>query len=124
MRLKEGEAGINAVLEVVSTVEYVHATSRSAYALSHAQEIREVKNAGAGDERLLPAGRDSGYLWRANTFTHFIERDDGLYVESETLGLSRKFPPLLGWIIEPIVRRLGRRTAETSLKEFLAALAK
>jgi hypothetical protein len=122
MRIKEGEAGISAVLQIVSTIRYVHPTSRSAYALSHSHEIREVKNAGARDERLLPVGRDSGYLWRADTFTQFVEQEGGVYVETETLGLSRQFPPLLGWIIEPIARRLGRRSVETSLQEFLAAV--
>jgi hypothetical protein len=33
--------------------------------------------------------------------------------------LSRSFPPLLGWIIEPIARRLGRRSAATSLQEYI-----
>jgi len=122
MRVKEGEAGISAVLQIVSTVRYVYPAARTAYAVSDAHEIREVKNAGGRDERLLPAGRDSGYLWRANTFTRFIEYDDGVYVETETLGLSRQFPPLLGWIIEPIARRLGRRSVESSLQEFVAAV--
>jgi hypothetical protein len=50
MRLKEGEAGITAVLQIVSTVHYVYPTSRSAYSLSQSVDIREVENAGAGDE--------------------------------------------------------------------------
>jgi hypothetical protein len=70
----------------------------------------------------MEAGRDSGYLWRASTFTCFVETKDGLYVETETIGLSRAFPPLLGWIIEPIARRLGRRSVATSLQEFATAL--
>ncbi len=122
MRLKEAEAGVSAVLEIRSTIQYFHSTSGSVYALSNADEIREVKNAGNRDERLLPAGRDSGYLWRANTFTHFLEQKDGVFVEMETLGLSRRFPPFLGWIIEPIARRLGRKSVETSLQEFLTAV--
>lgn len=122
MRLKEGEAGVSAVLEIRSTIEYVDSTDRSVCALSNADEIREVKNAGGRDERLLPAGRDSGYLWRANTFTRFFEGKDGVFVEMETLGLSRPFPPLLGWIIEPIARRLGRKSVEASLQEFVAAV--
>jgi hypothetical protein len=122
MRVKEGEAGISAVLQIDSTVRYAHVSDSSAYAVSDAREIREVKDAGRRDERLLPAGRDSGYLWRANTFTRFIEQQDGVYVETETLALSRQFPPLLGWIIEPIARRVGRRSVETSLREFVAAL--
>ena len=122
MRLREGEAGITAVLDVESTIRYAYPVERVAYVISNADQIREVKNAGGRDERLLPAGRDSGYLWRANTFTYFSEQDDGVYIEMETLGLSRRFPPMLGWLIEPIARRMGRKSVENSLQEFLTAI--
>jgi hypothetical protein len=124
MRIKGSGGGVSAVLDVRSTIAYVRPTSWSAYAISNLDEIREVKNAGARDESLLPAGRDSGYLWHGNSFTFFSERDGGLYVEAETIGLSRRFPPMLGWIIEPIARRIGRQSVETSLKEFAAALGR
>jgi len=122
MRIKEGAAGISAVLQVRSTVRYLHPTSGSVLVISSADEIQEVKNAGDRDERLLPAGRDRGYLWRASTFTRYVEHPDGVWVEMETLGLSRRFPPLLGWLIEPIARRLGRRSVEGTLREFEAAV--
>jgi hypothetical protein len=124
LRVKEGEAGITAVLEIRSTIRYVARTDQSVYVISNADEIRQVQNAGRADERLLPAGRDSGYLWRANTFTHLFEHQGGVYVEMETIALSRRFPPLLGWVIEPIARRLGRKSVQTSLQEFLAAVQK
>ena len=122
IRLKEGEAGVSAVLDIHSTVRYFHPTDRAVYAISNADEIREVQNAGQSNEQLLPAGRDSGYLWRTSSFTAFRESDAGVSVEMETLGLSRGFPPLLGWFIEPIARRLGRRSIERSLQEFAAAV--
>jgi hypothetical protein len=122
MRLKEGEAGVTAILDVESTIRYWYPTPLTAYAISSAERIREVKNAGDRDERLLDPGRDSGYLWRANTFTFFSHQDDGVYIEMETLGLSRRFPPMLGWVIEPIARRVGRRSVETSLREFVVAV--
>jgi len=122
MRIREGEAGVTAVLDVRSSVRYVRVTDRRVYAISDATEIREVRNAGRRDEQLRPPGRDSGYLWRASTFSYFDERDDGVYLEMETLGLSRRFPPMLGWIIEPIARRLGRRSIERSLADFHAAV--
>ena len=122
MRLKASAGGIAAVLEIRSTIRYSHPSDRVAYALSNADEIREVKNAGQTNERLLPVGRDSGYLWRASNFTRFTERDGGVYVEMESLGLSRGFPPFLGWFIEPIARRLGRESIERSLEEFIAAV--
>jgi hypothetical protein len=122
LRLKEGEAGITAVLQVRSTIRYIAANEHSVYSISTADEIREVKNAGSRNEELLPAGRDSGYLWRAQVFNWFVQREDGVYLETETLGLSRGFPPFIGWFIEPIARRLGRKSVESSLLQFRSAL--
>jgi hypothetical protein len=122
VRIREGEAGITAVLDVQTIVDYVFPDARTAYTLSSSEEIREVENAGDRDERRLPAGQDHGYLWRAATFTYLRQLEGGVYVEMETLGLSRQFPAGLGWLIEPIARRLGRRSVERSLTEFLAAV--
>jgi hypothetical protein len=90
--------------------------------VSDSIEIREVAQAGRSDERHLPVGQDRGYLWRANTFAYYEAQDGGVYMELETLGLSRRFPPMLGWMIEPIARRLGRKSVEGSLTEFRDAL--
>ena len=122
IRLKEGEAGINAVLDVRSAVDYRTQADGSVTAVSRSEEIREVENAGRSNETLLPAGRDSGYLWRAHTLTHFAAERDGILVVMETIGLSRRFPRGLGWLIEPIARRLGRKSVEGSLGEFAAAV--
>ncbi len=122
MRVKEGSGVVTAVLDIRSRVTYAFPRPGQGYALSYAEDIREVTDAGTATERRLPAGRDSGYLWRAGTFTTYVERDAGVYVELETLGLSRGFPPLLGWIIEPIARRLGRKSVEASLQEFRDAV--
>ena len=122
MRLREGEAGITAVLDVESTVRYYFPSPQIAYAISTSNEIREIENAGGRDEQRLEPGHDSGYLWRASTLTCFREEEGGVYVEMETLGLSRRFPPMLGWIIEPIARRLGRKSVERTLQEFVEAV--
>jgi hypothetical protein len=81
-----------------------------------------VDNFGKRNESLLPVGKDSGYLWRAHTLTQFIAEENGVFIVMETLGLSRQFPPLTGWIIEPIARRIGRKSVEGSLDEFLTAI--
>ena len=122
LRLEERAGIVSAVLDVWSAVRYVRVNSARAYSLSGATEIREVVGAEQADERLLPAGQGKGYLWRANAFTKYVERDGGVYMELETLGLSRDFPRLLGWIIEPIARRIGRKSVEGSLEAFREAL--
>jgi hypothetical protein len=121
IRLKEGEAGINAVLDVRSAVDY-RSQNGSVTAVSRSEEIRQIEDAGRSDEKPLPAGRDSGYLWRAHTFTHFTPEEGGVFIVMETLGLSRGFPPWMGWLIEPIARRLGRKSVEGSLNEFVTAI--
>ena len=121
MRLKEGEAGVTAVLDVRSTVRYVFPEKGPVFTFLNSEEIREVRGAGTADEVLLPPGRDSGYLWRFDMFTSFVEFPDGVYVETETLALSRTIPPMLGWFIKPIARRLGRKSVVRSLEELQAA---
>jgi len=122
LRLHERAGVVTATLDVTSTVQYVRVDSHRAYSLSETTDIREIANAGRPDEHALDSEDSHGYLWRANTFTSYLERGGGLYVTIETLGLSRRFPPLLGWIIEPIARRLGRKSVEGSLREFREAL--
>jgi hypothetical protein len=117
-----GSAGrVSVVLEVRSVVRYERQAT-SALSVGASEDIREVVAAGQPHERLLPAGRDSGYLWRANTFTRFVQRAGGVEMELETIGLSRRFPAMLGWLIEPIARRLGRRSVERTLREFALAV--
>jgi len=121
IRLKE-DAGLTAVLDVRSAVEYRTQRDGSITAISKSEEIHQVQNYGKPDESPLPVGRDSGYLWRAHTLTHFVAEENGVFIVMETLGLSRRFPPLTGWIIEPIARRIGRKSVEGSLDEFLTAI--
>lgn len=121
MRLKEGGGGVTAVVDVRATARYVIPEKGPVFTFLSSNEIREVRAAGTPDEVLLPPGRDSGYLWRLDVFTAFVETPDGVYVERETLGLSRTIPAMLGWFIKPIARRIGRKSVVRSLEEFQAA---
>jgi hypothetical protein len=123
-RIEESAGVVSATLDVWSTIRYVRVDRTLAYSLSTATEIREVENPGKPNERLLAAGNDRGYLWQASTFSKLVQRDGGVYMELETLGLSRRVPAMLGWLIEPIARRLGRKSVETSLREFRDAVDK
>ena len=121
-RFEEDAGVVSATFDLWSTVRYVRVDRTRAYSVATATEIREVENAGTPNERLLAAGKDRGYLWQAGSFSKLVERDGGVYIELETFGLSRGFPAMLGWIIEPIARRLGRKSVEGSIKEFRDAL--
>lgn len=122
LRMRESAGGLSATLEVRSNIVYTRVDPRHAFVLSRSEEIHEVKNPNKPSERLLPPGEDNGYLWRARAMTRFVEDDAGVWMEMETLGLSRAFPPMIGWAIEPIARVVGRRSAEASLGDFKRAV--
>jgi hypothetical protein len=75
---------------------------------SYSTHIAEVQNAGEPDERELPAGMDHGYLWRLNSYWKLEEKDGGVYLQIESVALSRRVPVLIAWLINPIVRNLSR----------------
>jgi hypothetical protein len=121
-RMRQSAGGLTATVDVWSNIRYVKSDATHAYVLSSSDSIREVKDAGRSTERYVAAGRENGYLWRGATFTRFVESDGGVYMEMETIGLSRAFPPLLGWVIEPIARHVGRASVEDSVQEFRRAV--
>lgn len=122
LRVKESGGGLSATLDVTSRVEYTYPDDRSAYSIATSDEIREIRDAGTANERSLPPGHDSGYLWRAATFNYLGARAGGVFAETEAIGLSRRFPSFLAWIIEPAARRLGRNSIERSMVEFAEAV--
>jgi hypothetical protein len=74
-------------------------------------------------EREKPAGRDSGYLWRLNTYWRFLERDGGTYVQCESISLTRGIPLGLAWLIGPFVNSIPRESLEFTLDTTRRALA-
>ena len=113
---------VTGVVDVWMVTEYQHLRPGRATAVARAECVRQVEHAGEPAERRLRPGTGNGYLWRANAMSKYLERDGGVYLELNTIGLSRGFPALLGWIIEPIARRLGRGSAGESLNQFRVAL--
>ena len=75
---------------------------------SYSTRIAEVENADRPDEREKSIGNDHGYLWRLNNYWRFQERDGGVYVQVESVALSRSVPTLLAWLVNPLLKRVPR----------------
>jgi hypothetical protein len=101
-----------------TAVHYPISPTRLATA-SWATRIAEVKDAGKPNERELPPGKDHGFLWRLNTYWRMEEKDGGVYIECQTVSLTRPVALGLGWLINPIIRTLPRE----SLAHILTAAA-
>jgi hypothetical protein len=89
----------------------------------HSTRVAEVEHPGTAAERELPPGHDGGYLWRLNTYWRLLEKDDGVYVECESISLTRDIPFGLGWIVKPFVTSLPKDslafTLETTRKTLM-----
>ncbi len=85
--------------------------------------MQEVEDPGGPNEREKPVGHDGGYVWRLNTYWRFVERDGGVYVQCESVTLTRGIPFGLGWLIGPFVTSIPREsltfTLETARKTLL-----
>src|SRR6202043_3168726 len=84
--------------------------------------IAEVQHAGTSEEREKPVGHDNGFLWRFNNYCGLEERNDGTYVQCESVSLSRTIPAGLGWLIGPFVTSIPRESLEFTLQTMRGAL--
>jgi len=87
------------------------------YIVADATRVQDVENYGQPDERLLPPDHGKGYVWRLHTMTRYEERNGGVYVEMETIALSREVPTALRWMINPVVARFSRSELTMSLRQ-------
>ncbi|MCX6619951.1 MAG: hypothetical protein NTY38_02505 [Acidobacteria bacterium] len=115
--------GITVVLDTEHQIHYQRLSEQLWQSRSRAVRIAEVQNPGSPRERSLPPGRDHGFLWRLHSYWRFQEADGGVYVECQAVSLSRAVPPALGWLLDPIVRKLPRESLVNTLRATRAALA-
>jgi hypothetical protein len=64
----------------------------------------------------LTRTEEHGFLWRQNTYWSCEERDGGLYVQVESLSLTRSIPHGLGWAIAPYVESVPGESLEFTLR--------
>jgi len=92
---------------------------------SFTTRIAEVDNVGTKDEKERPEGDDRGYLWRLNSYWRFKEADGGVWIECESISLSRSIPFPLGYVpgIKGIVESLPRESMGNTLVSIRDALS-
>jgi hypothetical protein len=114
---------ITVTLNTNHAVHYFPVDSRRWYSRSYSTRIAEVENADTPNEREKPVGHDGGFLWRINSYWKFAEKDGGVYVECESVSLTRDIPTGLGWLIKPFVTSIPKESLEMTMGSTRAALA-
>jgi hypothetical protein len=101
---------------------YVRVDAKRWYSIGYSTRLQEVQGYGRPDERDLPPGQGSGYIWRLYTIARFEQKDDGVYEEIEAIALSRDIPVAVRWLVTPIVRDISKNSLLTSLRQMEEAV--
>lgn len=118
---------LTAILDTDHEVHYHRVDATRAWSISRSTRIQQVEDAGEKAEHLDPVGRDGGFLWGIDTWWRIQQRDGGVYLESQSVSLTRDIPTGLGWLIGPYVESVPREsltsTLENTRRELLRRLA-
>ncbi|MBI3934416.1 MAG: hypothetical protein HY316_06960 [Acidobacteria bacterium] len=97
------------------TASYHQKDSRHVFSRSHSTKIAQLDDPDTPQEKEKPVGEDSGFLWRLNSYWRYEEAPSGVYIECESVSLSRGIPFGFGWIIGSYVESVPRESLENTL---------
>ena len=121
LRLKKVKV-LTVVLNTEHEATVFKGSDGRSYVFSHSTRIAEVRNVGEKDEKELPVGKDSGFVWRLNAYWALEQVEDGVLLGCASVSLSRQIPWGLGWMIRPFVESTPRETLEEMLQATRVAL--
>jgi hypothetical protein len=121
MRVRQHHV-ITVVMDSSYDVTFGRLDTLDGYSLSRSTQITEIDSPGTSRERPLKASEEHGFLWRQNTYWSYEERDGGLYMQIESLSLTRSIPTGMGWMVGPFVGSVPRDSLEFTLRSTCNAL--
>jgi hypothetical protein len=113
---------VTAAVETEDQVQVVRLGPKKAYIASNAVRIQEIADFGKPTEHPFSESRRPGYVWRQVGVERLEERDGGVYVELETIVLSRGIPAGFRWLIKPLADELSRKLMLDTLNDTLTAV--
>jgi hypothetical protein len=113
---------LTVVMDTTYDVTFGRLDARYGYSISHSTRISEIDSPGTDRERALNSSEEHGFLWRQITYWSYEERDGGLYMQIESVSLTRSIPTGLGWAIGPFVESVPRESLEFTLRATCEAL--
>ncbi len=121
MRLRQHH-GITVVMDTDYDIDYEKLDAQHGYSNSRSTRIAEIASPGSPAEHALSPGAAHGFLWQLNTYWSYEEKDGGVYLQIETISLTRDIPAGLKWVIGPYVESIPRDSMEFTLRAACNAL--
>ena len=100
---------VTAAVETDDEVKIVRPAPNRVLITSTAVRVQEIADYGQPSQHLFAEARRPGYVWRAVEVQRLEQRDGGVYVEFETVSLSRGIPLEVRWLIKPLTDNLPRK---------------
>ncbi len=123
MRVRQHHV-ITVVMDTAYDISYERLDAQRGYIMSRSTRISEIGLAGTPQEHALSESEEHGFLWRMNTYWSYEERDGGLYMQVESISLTRAIPTGLAWAVRPYVESVPRESLEFTLRAVCNALKK
>jgi hypothetical protein len=117
MRVRQHHV-ITVVMDSTYDVAIGRLDAQQGYSISRSTRISEMDSR----EHALNSSQEHGFLWRQNTYWTYEERDGGLYIQVESVSLTRSIPAGLGWVVGPFVESVPRESLEFTLRSACNAL--
>jgi hypothetical protein len=115
---------LTVVLDTTYDITFGRLDAQHGYSSSRSIKISEIESAGTNSEHALSPKDDHGFLWRLNSYWTYEEKDGGLYLQIESVSLTRSVPAGLNWIISPFIQKIPRESLEFTLRATCDALKK
>jgi hypothetical protein len=106
---------LTVVMDTTYAVDFARLDASHGYSASRSTRIAEIDAAGTSHERALSADEEHGFLWKLNSYWSYAEADGGLYMQIESVSLTREIPCGLGWMVGPFVQSIPRESLEFTL---------
>ena len=123
MRVRQRHV-ITVVMDTTYDVVFGQLDAQHGYSISRSTRIAEIDSPGTAHEHALSASEEHGFLWRMNTYWSYEERDGGLYMQIESVTLTRSIPTGLAWAVGPFVESIPSESLEFTLRSTCSALRK
>lgn len=115
---------LTVVLDGMYDVVFGRLDAQHGYSISRSTKMTEIDAPGTAHERAMGPGEEHGFLWRMNIYWSFEERDGGVYIQLESVSLSRSIPTGLEWAIGPFIEGVPQDSLQFTLAATRDALRK
>jgi hypothetical protein len=123
LRLKQ-EYVFTVVLDTEYDILYTRLDAGHAASQSRSSRVAEIENAATSHEQIHTPGDDHGFLWRLNSYWHFVGADGGVCLQCNAISLTRDVPTGLNWLVGPSLENIPRGSLHFTLSATRTAVQK